>query len=191
MTAAENPCRFNPKVTHSSPNRRLLPTKSCRKWLTHIHLAFSRSPPIAASRIQGFRRQSTLDEPTEPSPHHTTPRIIWTTNKWKAHAEDASQGQADPSVADRDGGAHLGVTAKRSSGIPIASPRSGSSIIDAWSSKGHCARRVRPSRVRRERAPDASMRACRRNDPSIQSGHGSSTLVVALDRLLSFRDLGF
>jgi hypothetical protein len=35
------------------------------------------------------------------------------------------------------------------------------------------------------------MRACRRNDPSIQSGHGSSTLVVALDRLLSFRDLGF
>jgi hypothetical protein len=63
-------------------------------------LVFSRSPSDRgqpASRKQGSHRQSTLDEPTEPSPHHTTPRIIVsTTDKWNAHAEDASQGQQIP-----------------------------------------------------------------------------------------------
>jgi hypothetical protein len=87
------------------------------RWLTQStssSLPIDR-PPVAASGLpkQGSHRQSTRDEPTEPSPHHTTPRIIVsTTNKWNAHAENASHGQQIPVWRDRYGRAHLGVTAQ-------------------------------------------------------------------------------
>jgi hypothetical protein len=90
--------RTDPDVTHFLPHRRLLSTESGWRWLTHIHLVFSpnRSRPAGLATTSSHR-QSTLDEPTEPSSHRAPPRIIVsTTDKWNAHAEDASQGQQIP-----------------------------------------------------------------------------------------------
>ena len=44
--------RTDADVTHSSPVAAFLPTESCWRWITHIHLVFSsnNSPPVAGSR---------------------------------------------------------------------------------------------------------------------------------------------
>ena len=50
--------RTDADVTHSSPIAAFLPTESCWRWITHIHLVFSSNdhPPVAASRPPHTRR---------------------------------------------------------------------------------------------------------------------------------------
>src|SRR5512133_3067470 len=53
--------RPDPDVTHASPNRRLLPTESCWRWLTHIHIVSSPQLIALGSRPAGLPNQALCD----------------------------------------------------------------------------------------------------------------------------------
>ena len=62
--------RTDADVTHSSPIAAFLPTESCWRWITHIHLVFSSNdhPPVAASRPPHNKAMALWVPATEPRP---------------------------------------------------------------------------------------------------------------------------
>jgi Restriction endonuclease len=90
--------RTDPDVTHSSPIAAFYPPSHAGGGLPNIHLVFSpnRSRPagLATTRLSPPEHTRRTDRA---SSHRAPPRIIVsTTDKWNAHAEDASQGQQIP-----------------------------------------------------------------------------------------------
>jgi hypothetical protein len=71
----------------------------------------SRPAGLPTTRLSPPQHTRPTDR-AESAPHNSD-NFVSTTDRWNAHAEDASQGQQIPVWRDRDGRAHLGVTAQR------------------------------------------------------------------------------
>ena len=69
--------RTDADVTHSSPIAAFLPTESCWRWITHIHLVFSSNdhPPVTASRPPHNKAMALWVPATEGHAHPQRRRI--------------------------------------------------------------------------------------------------------------------
>jgi hypothetical protein len=163
--------RPDPNLTHSSPNAAFHPTKSGWRWPTHIHLIFSR--PLSD------RSQPTSRKQGQSPPHaHSTnrPSRVRTTQFRELSCrrrtlERACRGREPRANRTRCGGSgwqsSLGLTAQRT--LPASRwlrRGRGSSISHAWAINEPL-RTANASHPGSATSADASMPACRRNDPEL------------------------